>query len=486
MSKKVHLPIIGATNSGSIDSYNLFGVGEDSAVAKIGSFREILVASGNCLGTCLSPDSRFLAVSMVNADYFFKRQGDVYALVGKIDVTRSSPQTGGMSWSYDSKFFTYFVNGGDNVYLYKRDGNTFSKITVPNPGFTVDNATRAVFNPASPNLLIWRLNTLVVFTYDQAGVFTRVDPSQQILSSRWCHFDSTGTLLFCVGTFASAGTVICEVYSFKDNKITKKAEALTPAGMARTVRSACISPDGKSLFILASASSSTEAVYIYRYSLNGSVFAAEVSLLSPGTSSSVLVGSAVSPDGRYLCVAITTTPFIKLYRIEQNGSLTEIALPVTPTAYSSFFNFSQWVYDGVGHLYASTLFDLLTGAADLNALKILLLSNEASFDFVDTTWQAVTANGVREVHGGGWPQGGKLLPDVSLERFNDYGAKLVFGDVSQAIVGSTLSFYSALIYDQTSGKPLVFIDLAGEALVEEGNAINFTASPEGLILFQKV
>lgn len=98
---------------------------------------------------------------------------------------------------------------------------------------------------------------------------------------------------------------------------------------------------------------------------------------------------------------------------------------------------------------------------DVNNLKFTLLDSTAVFSATDATFAAVTNSGAKEVKNGNWPAGGVALANVTRAMSGEEFAYKA-PDVKRLITQSTLAWRYGLIYDVTSGKPLIFFDYSGE------------------------
>jgi len=154
----------------------------------------------------------------------------------------------------------------------------------------------------------------------------------------------------------------------------------------------------------------------------------------------------------------------------KNGAMANIPALVVQQAIS----FGRTDAYGVPRLYDAAVEDFASGAVDLENLKVTLLSSAAVFDPSDATLADATSNGSWEPAGGGWPAGGVDLGDVAGVP-GDNGYDLTLGEFSRVIVDSGITFRYLLIYDATSGVPLINVDLIEDRVVAKNRelVINF-------------
>lgn len=101
------------------------------------------------------------------------------------------------------------------------------------------------------------------------------------------------------------------------------------------------------------------------------------------------------------------------------------------------------------------------GEVGLADLKVMLLSNLASFTATNTVVGDVSAN---EVSGNGWTAGGEAIASAAVTVANTNEAKLDGADISVTATGGTIGPASyAVIYDDdvTTKNLLFWIDFGG-------------------------
>lgn len=121
---------------------------------------------------------------------------------------------------------------------------------------------------------------------------------------------------------------------------------------------------------------------------------------------------------------------------------------------------------------------------DLNNLKFTLLDDAASFNEADTTIGAVTDNGARENVGGNWPVGGVKLNNASAGmEVTEFQFKA--DAASFNTFGTTLSWRYGVIYDATSGTPLIFFDYYGEREIAANRNVRFEQPSRTILRVRK-
>lgn len=104
---------------------------------------------------------------------------------------------------------------------------------------------------------------------------------------------------------------------------------------------------------------------------------------------------------------------------------------------------------------------------DLDNLKLMLLDADATFDATETSILDISA--ANEVSGGGWPTGGKLLENVGYSVLNDKVALIADDLIGE--ISTNLVFKSAVIYDTTSDKPVVWIPSINSTIEKNTNLV---------------
>lgn len=131
--------------------------------------------------------------------------------------------------------------------------------------------------------------------------------------------------------------------------------------------------------------------------------------------------------------------------------------------------------------YNHTLKLLLNQEVDLDALKVMLLSEDATFTAAHTTVDAVTNEGAYEVHGNGWDQGGEALSGEAVSIANTSGAIYSASNLEVTASGGPIGpAPKALIYDATNDLPLFFIDFGEAKKADDGTPFKVTFSADGI------
>jgi len=133
-----------------------------------------------------------------------------------------------------------------------------------------------------------------------------------------------------------------------------------------------------------------------------------------------------------------------------------------------------------GFVYYGAVDPLISREVDVNNLKIMLLDSDATFDPNEDSILDISVN--NEVYGGQWPQGGKLLTNVSYGT-NENGNFALKADRLSQIVITALTFRHAVLYDATSGKPLIWYQMKREVKTERNINLSFDLSKFGAVQF---
>lgn len=109
---------------------------------------------------------------------------------------------------------------------------------------------------------------------------------------------------------------------------------------------------------------------------------------------------------------------------------------------------------------------------DLANVKFTLLTSAAAFNEAHTSVNQVTNNGAYEAVGGGWNAGGAVLQNVTAAMV---GSEFDFkaDTVKWIAFGSSINWRYALVYDGTSGEPLIWYDYYGTRTVASGREADF-------------
>lgn len=99
-----------------------------------------------------------------------------------------------------------------------------------------------------------------------------------------------------------------------------------------------------------------------------------------------------------------------------------------------------------------------------DSMKLMLLTNLASFNATHTTVDevagAASPDRANEFYGNGWPQGGKLVTNVTSSIITTDDAKLSGDQTTQTASGGSIGpCRFVLLYDSVTMKPLILYDL---------------------------
>jgi len=259
------------------------------------------------------------------------------------------------------------------VYTYKNQCGSFVKQTNLSPlptqkpiaaAFTVGNKHLVTYSALGCNLYkVANDGTLV----DQANAFTTTCPynssgAMALSDNGYLAIADTVNIKFwkqgidsflkiSAGDFLSSNTLISfspdakylavlptasgtTVPLYKRNGDSFSLFSGTPpthAG-ATTKNSVAFSPDGKYL-----AATSSANIYLWRVLGNGTFVA--LTTISPAASTG-LTGVTFSPDGRYFAVGRVETPYVIIYKIDENDTFTALTAPTGVPASSTGIGFA--------------------------------------------------------------------------------------------------------------------------------------------------
>lgn len=188
-------------------------------------------------------------------------------------------------------------------------------------------------------------------------------------------------------------------------------------------------------------------------------------------------------DGAHLIDASSR----KLFRRGTTGAFAEVVgsmdnIPAGATAQGVSPHVAN--PQGIGSLYDISVGDLVYDAANLQALKITLLTDAAAFDTTHTALSQVTGAGAYEVGDGGWPAGGISLDNVQSQ-INGPIVNVTCDPVTRIMVGSGASFRYAVIYDSSDDRPLVFVDFLTTQAFPEAVEVKIDFQSSGIIAYSQ-
>lgn len=137
---------------------------------------------------------------------------------------------------------------------------------------------------------------------------------------------------------------------------------------------------------------------------------------------------------------------------------------------------APYTKSATARVYAAAVQGVGEKTINTNNLKFTLLDNTATFVDTDALISTVTANGTKEVKGGSWPVGGVSVPNVTMAMSGkDFNFSAPAFTHQTALVSPIVWRYGVL-YDATSGKPLIFFDYYGERQVATNRELRFSFS----------
>lgn len=131
--------------------------------------------------------------------------------------------------------------------------------------------------------------------------------------------------------------------------------------------------------------------------------------------------------------------------------------------------------------YADALVAFAMGDVVLSNLKLVLLSNEATFDGADATISDVTGAGAYEVHGEGWPEGGVALTNAALVAHSASRAAITADTIETIIYGSGMTFRRATIVEGDT--PRIWIDFGKAITIVPDQQLSFDMSTLGIVAY---
>jgi 6-phosphogluconolactonase (cycloisomerase 2 family) len=272
--------------------------------------------NSTCQNVAFSPDGLHLCGIFQGADYvrIYKRTGDAFARLANPDVMPSAaPQ--GLAYSPNGDYLAVAHSNGPLITIYKRTSDTYTKLANPAalpPGST---AFSVCFSPDSLYLVVTGQSAPYITIYKRSGdVFSKIaDPDiSPTANTTGSSFSPDGVHL----AVATAATPFLIIYKRTGDVFTKLANpALLPDAGARSV---AFSQDGLWLVIVGSST----AGYIYKRS--GDTYSR---LSSPNVITSAVQWLAISYDSRRIAVAMSTSPYLIVYKDAPYDTKTEFAVP---------------------------------------------------------------------------------------------------------------------------------------------------------------
>lgn len=245
----------------------------------------------------------------------YKRTNDIFRKLP--DLTGTVGTIGGMAWSSDDTYFSASASVSPRILIYKRSGDTFTQLSNP-ATLPSANAVDCDYSPNDTYLAVCGQMTGLMLVYKRSGdTFTALSNPAVVPAGTLANtvkFSPTSDFL----AISSNAAPYIQFYSRSGDVFTK----LTNPATVPSYVIYGISWLNESTVAIAG---NNATVSIYKF--NGANFELLTSFsLASGTS----FGCRYSNDGSYLAVACSTTPFVRIYQVTNNGlTYTELAQPET-------------------------------------------------------------------------------------------------------------------------------------------------------------
>jgi hypothetical protein len=139
----------------------------------------------------------------------------------------------------------------------------------------------------------------------------------------------------------------------------------------------------------------------------------------------------------------------------------------------------------ISYAYNHTAKLFANGEVSLADLKVMLLSDLASFDATDTSIDDVAGAGpsrANEVFGGGWTEGGEAVASAAVTTVTTDDAMLDGDDIDVTATGDDIGPADfAVLYDSASGDVLAFYDFEGSKTAPDGKSFGIVWHANGLV-----
>jgi WD40 repeat protein len=277
-----------------------------------------ILPSGTVYSIAFTQDDQYLALgafsatSGINNLYVYKVQGDTFTKIADPSSLPAGNNVQGLSWSPDGTYLAVGTNSSDFLVVYKRSGDTLSALTLASLPSTPVRSIK--FSPDGAYLAVGHNTNPYVTMYKRSGdTFTPLaNPfSTSATGQVWgVDFSRDGTY------FAAAHTTFpyLSIYKRSGDTFTKLANPATlPSSQGNAVH---FSANGNYLAV-----AHNNSPYLSIYKRSGDTFTklANPATLPAGNGS----GAAFSPDGRYLSVASASSPYITTYDLT-NGKNVDV------------------------------------------------------------------------------------------------------------------------------------------------------------------
>ena len=282
-----------------------------------------------------SPDGNYVAFSSLTASgtglYIFKRSGNTFTKLADPPVP-PGVNCWYLQWSPDGQYFAIFDDAADKIWFYKRSGDAFSRIT-----FNISTSGGAFVWSPDGKYFVLSLSQMPgpqIIVYRRDGeTFTQVatDPNMSTYFANVATYTPDGKYLM----FTQADSQVFVYEQNGDQFIRVPGFDQVPPSGAR----ACVaSPNNQYVAMTIGVS---PGVYMYRKSgssfvkLNLPGFLPNTSPTNPGVSD-----AAWTPDSRYIGFLLDAAPYFVCYR--RDGEIfTGLDQPsALPTFYGSKLSWS--------------------------------------------------------------------------------------------------------------------------------------------------
>jgi len=268
----------------------------------------------------------------------YKRDGDTFTKIGNPD-TLPTGNAYGVAWSSDDTYLAVGHEYSPYITIYKRDEDVFTKLDNP-ADLPTGNGNGLSFGYNDTYLAISHTTTPYITIYKRAGdVFTKLS-NPAILptgTGEGASFSPDGIYL----AVAHVTSPYVTIYKRTSDTFTKLANpAILPTGDAHDV---AFSPDGVYLAV-----GHTNTPFITIYKRSGDTF---TKLTNPADlPAGLTTGVAFAPNSTHLAVAHDTTPFFTLYK-RGGDTFVKVDDPSplpTGNGLSAAFSYSN-IYIAIGH-----------------------------------------------------------------------------------------------------------------------------------------
>ena len=282
--------------------------------------------SGTVYSIAFTQDDQYLALGAYSATsgtnnlYVYKVQGDTFTKIADPTSLPAGNNVQGLSWSPDGAYLAVGTNSSDFLMVYKRSGDTLSALTVASQPSTPVRSAK--FSPDGAYLAVGHNTSPYITMYKRSGdTFTPLASPFSVGATGqvWgVDFSRDGTY------FAAAHATFpyLSIYKRSGDTFTKLSNPSTlPSSQGNAVH---FSASGSYLAV-----AHNNSPYLSIYKRSGDTFTklTNPSTLPAGNGS----GAAFSPDGRYLSVASASSPYITTYDLT-NGKNVDVKVNGTVTS----------------------------------------------------------------------------------------------------------------------------------------------------------